>query len=80
MISAGGTNKSVSDKSEQLIQASKDGNIQSVKNLLSESANVNAKDYQNRTPLMWAAYNGHTEVIKLLLEKNADVNAKTNGG
>ena len=35
---------------------------------------VNLKDREERTPLMYASFNGHTEVIKKLVEKGADIN------
>lgn len=35
---------------------------------------VNLRDREERTPLMYASFNGHTEVIKKLVEKGADIN------
>ena len=64
----------------KLIQAVKDGDLQTVQDLLTDGVEVNAKDYDGKTALGWAAYKGHTEIVKLLLEKGADVNAKTNKG
>ena len=64
----------------KLIQAVKDGDLQTVQDLLTNGVEVNAKDYDDKTPLGWAAYKGHTEIVKLILEKGADVNAKTNKG
>ncbi|MHC4648880.1 MAG: ankyrin repeat domain-containing protein, partial [Planctomycetota bacterium] len=64
----------------KLIQAVKDGGLQTVQDLLTNGVEVNAKDYDGKTALGWAAYKGHTEIVKLLLDKGADVNAKTNKG
>jgi len=35
---------------------------------------VNLKDREERTPLMYASFNGHIEVIKGLVKKGADIN------
>jgi len=64
------------DKNAKLIQAAEDGNLQSVKNALSDGADINAKDKNGVPVLMWAANNGHFEVVKLLLDRGADVNVK----
>ena len=46
--------------------------------LISEGADVNAKDENSWTPLHFAARHGHKEVVELLIAKGADVNAKNN--
>jgi ankyrin repeat protein len=35
---------------------------------------VNQKDPEGRTPLMYASFNGHAEVIRALVKKGADIN------
>jgi hypothetical protein len=65
---------------EELLDASKKGDVEKVKKLLKEGADVNAKDRFGFTPLHYTALNGHIEIVKLLIERGADVNAKTNGG
>ncbi len=42
----------------------------------SRDADVNAKDNEGGTALMWAAYKGHLDVARLFLDKGADVNAQ----
>jgi ankyrin repeat protein len=54
--------------------------LEKVKQLLDEGADVNAKNKDGLTGLMHAAWKGHKEVVKLLLESGADVNAKDECG
>jgi ankyrin repeat protein len=49
-----------------------------VRALLNRSANVDAKDKSNYTPLHFAAKNGYTEIVIDLLDKGGDVNATAN--
>jgi len=48
--------------------------------LLYAGADLNAKDKDGKTALMYAAENGHADAVRSLLDKGADVNAKDNGG
>ena len=52
-------------------------NIETILMLLKAGANVNARDRQDMTPLMWAANSSTPEVISILLKAGADVNAAT---
>jgi ankyrin repeat protein len=47
--------------------------------LLKAGADVNARDANGVTPLMFAAIDGNIGIIKVLLEAGANVNAKSNG-
>ena len=69
-------------KSESLFEAVKKGDVERIKKLISEGADVNAKSNRiyNRTPLHIAAYEGHTHVVELLLSIGADIMAKDNEG
>jgi len=66
-----------SQAKKDLHQAAVDGDLDGVKTLIGQGADVNAKkgtmDY---TPLHGAARNGHKEVVELLLANGADINAK----
>lgn len=51
-----------------------------VEMLLSGGADVNAKNRDGWTALMWASWYGHKDVVSLLLANGADVNAKDSNG
>ncbi len=61
---------------EDLIKSARCGDQTKVKNLLSNGAEVNAKDKNGVTALLLASQNGHREVVEILLAKGAEVNAK----
>jgi ankyrin repeat protein len=61
-------------KVEHLHQAAADGEIERVKLLISEGADVNVKNDEGLTPLHCAAREGHKEIVELLLAHGADVN------
>ena len=63
-----------------IIEAANKGNIEVVKLLLKENADVNIQDKNGVTALMLASLNGHTHVVELLLKENADVNIKNKQG
>jgi serine/threonine protein kinase len=67
-------------KNKELLEASEKGDVEEVKKLLKEGANLNARNIVGWTPLHLAVQNGHIEVVKLLIEKGANVNAKDNIG
>lgn len=50
------------------------------KRLLSEGADVNARDDEGLTPLHAAASRNSVDVVRLLIEAGADVNARSNNG
>jgi len=54
--------------------AASEGNLQAVRYLLDQGADVNARENGGSTPLAEAAYYGHTDVIKELLLRGADLN------
>lgn len=65
---------------EQLLSATRSNDVKTVKLLLENGADVNAKETNGNTALMSAAWRGYVEIIRLLLEKGADVNAKDTKG
>jgi len=64
--------------SNELLFYVKIGNLDKVKELIENGADVNAKDRSGNTPLHWMACGGygHIEIAKLLIDNGADVNAK----
>ena len=62
---------------QQLINYAYDGNLQGVRKLLREGANVNAQQNDGTSALIMASWKGHVEVVKaLLLHDKVDVNAR----
>ncbi|MDE0092005.1 MAG: ankyrin repeat domain-containing protein [Oligoflexia bacterium] len=59
---------------KDLIEAGKKGDIAAVKSLLAKGADVNAKDKDKSTVLMWASLIGHTEIVRWLIQEKANVN------
>ena len=51
------------------------GDVDAMKMLIEDSAEVNAGDRRKQTALHWAAPEGHVDVVKVLIQNGADVNA-----
>ncbi|NEO22997.1 MAG: ankyrin repeat domain-containing protein [Moorea sp. SIO4G2] len=66
---------STNDLNEGLLQASKDGDLEVVKSLVAQGADVNVKDKENATALMRSVSRNYREIVEFLIEKGADVNA-----
>lgn len=64
----------------ELFKAAKKNDIQTLKILLDRGVNINIKDKNGMTPLMWATYYCHFNIVELLLENGANVNLKNNFG
>jgi ankyrin repeat protein len=63
-----------------LINASKAGELKTLKHLIAAGANVNAADAQEMTPMMHAALAGHKDLVVALYDAGADMNYKDNFG
>ena len=48
--------------------------------MIENKANINDKDNNGYTALIWASVNGHFKIVKLLIENKANINDKTNNG
>jgi len=65
---------------KDLNQASVDGELDRVKELVSGGADVNSKNRMGMTPLVVAAMNNRTAVCEFLASNGADLNAKDGQG
>jgi ankyrin repeat protein len=75
-----GMNTNQTDLNEKLIEASKNYNIQEVRRLIKDGADVNARNKYDNTPLIWATHNSKLEAIKLLIQNGANVNTQNRDG
>jgi ankyrin repeat protein len=65
---------------EEFLKACRDGDLKKVKQLLKEGVDVNTKDEDGWTALMYACLKGEKKVAEFLIEKGVDVNAKDKNG
>jgi hypothetical protein len=61
------------EQEKKVIAAAQRGDIEALKGLLAEGANINEQDEQGWTALHWSAGKGDVDTVKLLLEQQADV-------
>lgn len=63
-----------------LRNAAGEGRTEIVKLLLDHGADINARDNEGFTPLLWAAYEGEDEICLFLVQHGADLEAESNRG
>ena len=68
---------STSALDQRLLEAAAEGQLKSVKLLVRQGANLNARNEEGATPLILAAANGHTRTVSALCELGAKVDATT---
>jgi len=68
------------DGRTRLMLAAFDGNLEAVRLLLLQGADVNARDKDGDTALMFAAFRGHAAIVSLLLAHGANVYARAKNG
>ena len=65
------------DSLETLLhEAIQHGLVQDVQELISQGADINAKNKRNDTPLICAVHLSMVSIVKLLLQHGADVNCQ----
>lgn len=69
-----------SAENSKFLEAARSGDVDQIRALLDQKAEINATSETGRTALMIAAMNGQAEVVKLLLERGADVQLQDNKG
>lgn len=65
-----------SELNSKLFKAAREGDIELVKQLVKDGADVNARDEHKHTPLMYASFFGQAKTCQVLIDLGADVNAK----
>ena len=73
-------NKKDSVYDHMIVKAAKDGSYEDVLNCIKKGGDVNARDKNQMTPLMWAAHNGDAGIAKLLLTHGAGINLRDGDG
>ena len=68
------------DGSTQLHNAAIRGNLQLVKYMVLNGANVDITNNKNYTPLSFSSMKGHLEIVKFLVSQGANIEHKTSIG
>jgi sulfatase-modifying factor enzyme 1/ankyrin repeat protein/Sel1 repeat-containing protein len=74
------TPPAIDNTQEGLFKASRDGNVDAVKQILASGVDVNVRDSKGRTALMIAAFHGHKQVVETLIQAKAEIYAKSKKG
>ena len=77
--SSGKTRSDENNLSEELVDASRKGQVKRIRQLVKKGADVNTT-CKCHTPLMTAMYNGQFQSVKALIEAGADVNKRVDVG
>jgi ankyrin repeat protein len=81
LVGCGRQNATRNAQTDALFRATREGNTDMVKSLLSSpGANVNATDDRGSTPLIEAARFGHNDICRVLIAAGADLKAKDKDG
>ncbi|WP_257297136.1 ankyrin repeat domain-containing protein [Endozoicomonas sp. YOMI1] len=75
-----GTTDELSPEDKNLLEAAEDGDLASVKALLEQGADIEARDWSGKTPLFLALMSENPEVLNLFLAEGASVNARNHLG
>ncbi|MCE3232280.1 MAG: uncharacterized protein K0R98_537 [Rickettsiaceae bacterium] len=80
ILSAWLTLSHTSPLSEKLFQAVRANDINTVKSLVTQGADLDTRDSAGQTPLHSALYHGYTDIAAFLIEKGSDLEIKDNRG
>jgi len=69
-----------SQKEKRLWNAARDGDLDTVKELIKTTSVDGYVDSANWTPLLWAALYGYKDIVQLLLENGANIDHQNNDG
>ena len=64
------------DMDRLLHKATQNGDVEQVKELLAQGANVDHENEQGLTPLHWSALNGRSDLAEILIEHGAAINQR----
>ena len=71
----------ISNAQHNIITATMAGDLEAVRALVNKRVNVDLRDVDGATALIWAVSKGRIEIVKLLVRSGAKINARrTNGG
>lgn len=70
----------VTFQASEFIDAARGGDVERVRSLLAEGAEIDTREDGGQTALIAAAGHGHGSVVRLLLEDGADVSLRTEDG
>ena len=82
LITSGADVNAVTKRGTPVLDAacSTGANLELVRLLVNNGANINVSDEHRRTPLHWAAYHGFADVVVLLLGRGANAEARDDVG
>jgi uncharacterized protein len=81
IVVAGCSHKTANTQTNELFRATREGNTDMVKALLSSpGADVNATDERGSTPLLEAARYGHEDICRVLIAAGANLKARDTDG
>ena len=80
LVVFGGTGWFVGASESFFFDDVKTGHVEGVQSWLGNSVDVNVKDDNGDSALMWAAKEGHKEIVRMLIDAKADVNVQDKNG
>ena len=63
-----------------LLWSAYNGQLDCVKFLLQQGADIHDKNENGDTALLYSAYNGHLDCLKFLVQQGADIHTRANDG